>query len=159
LLLAAVIWVVYLAWDGWRGGDAPAVLDEATYHVRRVIDGDTIMLADGTRVRLIGVDAPETVKPDWPLEPWGPEASEFTRRFLAGGQARLQFEPERLDRFGRYLAYVWVGDQLLNEELVRAGLARVERKFRYSQAMKRRFERAEEEARIEQRGIWGDASG
>jgi micrococcal nuclease len=155
LLLAAALWVVYRTWDGWRGDDSPAPLDEATYRVRRVIDGDTVLLANGARVRLIGVDAPESVKPDWPVESWGPEAAEFTRRFLVGGLARLQFDRERLDRFDRYLAYVWVDDRMLNEELVRAGLARVERKFRYSQTMKRRFERAEEQAQIERRGIWG----
>jgi len=156
LLLAVVaLWALHRAWDGSRRVVAPESLEEASYAVRRGVDGDTLLLANGARVRLIGVDAPETVKPNWPVEPWGPEASEFTRRFVAGGAVRLQFDRERLDRYDRFLAYVWVGDRMLNEELLRAGLARVERRFRYSQSMKRRFGQAEEEAKIERRGIWG----
>jgi micrococcal nuclease len=154
LLAAVTLLVLYRTWDPWRRGDGPEALEEANYRVRRSVDGDTLLLANGARVRLIGVDAPESVKPDWPVEPWGREASDFTRRFIAGGEVRLQFDRERLDRFDRFLAYVWVGDRMLSEELVRAGLARVERCFRYSQSMKRRFELAEEEAKIERRGMW-----
>ena len=156
MLAAFALWVLYRAWDGSQSPVQPEALDEASYAVRRVVDGDTLLLANGARVRLIGVDAPETVKPDWPVEPWGPEASEFTRRFVAAGEVRLQFDRERLDRFDRFLAYVWVGDRMLNEELLREGLARFERGFRYSQTMKRRFGQAEEEAKIERRGIWGE---
>ena len=111
-----------------------------------VVDGDTLLLRDGTRIRLMGVDTPETVKPDTPVEPWGPEASEFTRDFVAGGPVRLEFDRERTDRFGRHLAYVWVGNRMLNEELLRAGLARWEPGYHYSQAMKTRFRRAQREA-------------
>jgi micrococcal nuclease len=148
------LWVLYRGFSALRPVGRPESLDEASYRVRRAIDGDTLLLANHARVRLIGVDAPETVKPDTPVERWGPEAAEFTRRFVSGGEVRLQFDRERLDRFDRFLAYVWVGDRMLNEELLRAGLARFEKHFRYSQAMKQRFERAEEEARIERRGIW-----
>jgi len=156
LLAAIALLVLYRAWDGLWRPLPPEALGEASYAVRRVVDGDTLLLANGARVRLIGVDAPETVKPDWPVEPWGPEASEFTRSFVAAGEVRLQFDRERVDRFDRFLAYVWVGDRMLNEELLRAGLARFERGFRYSQTMKRRFGNAEEEAKIERRGIWGE---
>ena len=70
---------------------------------------------------LMGVDTPETVKEDTPVQPWGPEATQFTREFVGDGNSdvRLQFDRERTDRFGRYLAYVWVGDRMLNEELLR----------------------------------------
>src|SRR5262245_64178349 len=105
--------------------------------VRRVIDGDTIIVEPEATIRLIGVDTPETVKPEHPVEPWGPEATEFTREFLAGGAARLSFDRERVDRFGRFLAYVWVDDRLLNEELLREGLARYEPRFHYSESFKR----------------------
>src|SRR5262249_34757524 len=97
---------------------------------------------------------PETVKPDTPVEPWGLEASDFTKQFLAGGSARLQFDRERVDDYGRMLAYVWVGDKMLNEELLRAGLAHYESYFRYSQTMKRRFAKAEAEAKAAHRGLW-----
>ncbi len=137
----------------------PDALAPGEQQVLRVVDGDTLLLANLARVRLIGVNAPESVKPEHPVEPWGPEASQFTRRFVASGRVRLEFEPERVDRFGRFLAYVWVDDKMLNEELVRAGLARYEPHFHYSQAMKRRFRRAQEEAQAARRGIWSGRKG
>ena len=138
--------------------DTSSVIEAGTYHVARVIDGDTIKLAEGgERLRLIGADAPETVKPNWPVEPWGPEASQFTKRFLAGGKVRLQFDGQRRDKYGRMLAYVWVADRMLNEELILAGLARAEPQYHYSQEMKSRFLRDEEEARAARRGIWSGA--
>lgn len=132
----------------------PEALDEGLYTVERVVDGDTLLLANGVRLRLIGIDSPESVKPDSPVEPFGPEASEFTRGFIGRQQVKLQFDREREDRYGRMLAYVYVGEKLLNEELLRAGLARYEANFHYSEAMKRRFRAAQDEAQDERRGIW-----
>ncbi len=159
----------------WRAWHAPIIrpdakrLGEGIYQVQRVVDGDTLLVRrtverriagrmtnrqQSTRVRLMGVDTPETVKPNYPVEPWGPEASRFTRQFVSGGSVRLQLDKERLDRYGRLLAYVWVGDHLLNEALLREGLARAQLTFRYSAAMKRRFRVAEDEAKDARRGIW-----
>jgi micrococcal nuclease len=126
------------------------------HRVVRVVDGDTIIVAPDHRVRLIGVNAPESVRPDHPVEPFGPEASQFTRRFLSAGAVHLTFDNEREDRFGRLLAYVWVGDRMLNEELLRVGLARFEPHFRYSERMKVRFRRAQEQAQQERIGIWSE---
>ena len=120
----------------------------------RVVDGDTIIVEPDHVVRLIGVDTPETVKPNHAIERFGPEATQFTKRFLWAGTARLTFDRERVDRFGRFLAYVWVGRRLLNEELLRAGLARFEPQFYYSELMKRRFRQAENKARRSRIGIW-----
>ncbi|REK17296.1 MAG: thermonuclease [Planctomycetota bacterium] len=131
-------------------------LAEGMHGVVRVVDGDTIIVGSDSVVRLIGVDTPETVKPDHPVEPFGPEATKFTRQFLAGGTARLEFDRERVDRFGRFLAYVWVGDRMLNEELLRAGLARWEPNFHYSAAKKAIFREAQEQARDEGLGLWSD---
>lgn len=136
----------------------PESLDEGLYNVRRVVDGDTLLMADGVRLRLIGINCPESVKPDSPVEPFGPEASEFTRKFIGDQQVKLQFDQEREDRFGRMLAYVFVGDMFLNEELLRAGLGRYEHHFHYSEAMKRRYRAAQDEARQSKRGIWSDQS-
>jgi micrococcal nuclease len=144
--------------------DAPAPptpanpLPEASYAVKRVVDGDTIIVAPDTRVRLLGVDTPETVRPDHPVERFGPEATAFTRAFLAGSAARLTFDRERFDRFGRHLAYVWVNEQMLNEELLRAGLARWEPNFHYAEPMKRRFRAAQREAQDAGLGIWSDSA-
>jgi micrococcal nuclease len=152
LLAALAGWRVWAPWQA----PAPESLAAGTYRVERVVDGDTLLLANRARVRLIGVDAPESVKPDAPLQPWGAEAADFTRQFIsaAGGQVRLQFDRERVDRFDRFLAYAWNEDRLLNEELLRAGLARARTEFNYSSSMKRRFRAAEAEAESQGRGIW-----
>lgn len=158
ILVAALI--VLRWWQDQRRPVPPETLSEGIYRVQRVVDGDTLLLTNEARVRLQGVDTPETVKPGYPVEPFGPEATEFTRRFVeqAGGIVRLQFDRERVDRYGRFLAYVWVGERLLNEELIREGLATAETGFRYSSAMKGRFRRAESEAKAAARGIWSLAS-
>jgi micrococcal nuclease len=105
---------------------------------------------------LQGVDTPETKKEDHPIERWGPEAAAYTERFVedAAGRVRIEFGPERKDRYGRFLGFVFHEDRLLNEELVREGLARATPQYHFSGAMKRRLERAEGEARTARRGIW-----
>jgi micrococcal nuclease len=152
---AAVVVLLTLVWRYFNATpEPPEVLAEGLYDVQRVVDGDTLLLANHARVRLIGADTPETVKPNHPVEPWGPEASEFSRKFVAGRQVRLELDRERLDKYGRFLAYVWVGDRMLNEELIRAGLARAELQYHYSASMKTRFRRAEADAKSAGRGIW-----
>lgn len=139
---------------------APEQLAEGIHEVRRAVDGDTLLLTSGARIRLQGVNTPETVKPDHPVEPWGPEASQFTKNFIekAGHRVRLTFSLERKDRYDRFLAFVWDGDVMLNEELIRAGLAHARRDYAYSEAMKRRFTQAQEEARRAGRGIWSTSA-
>ncbi len=129
--------------------------DSSLVQVWRVIDGDTVELIDGTKVRLIGVDTPELARAGQPAEPLAQEAAQFTKQFLASGPVRLQMDPyERLDRYGRRLAYVWVADRMLNEELLLAGLARARLEFGYSETMKLRFAQAEQQAKQARRGLW-----
>jgi micrococcal nuclease len=156
--LIVVVGLIALAVARYFAGPlepSPANLpSEGLYHVVRVVDGDTLIVEPHLTVRLIGVNTPETVKPEHPVEPWGPEASEFTREFLASGIAQLQFDRERVDQYGRYLAYVWVDGRMLNEELVRAGLGRYEPQYRYSEAIKRRLREAQRQAQRQGLGIW-----
>ena len=130
--------------------------DGGIVSVERCVDGDTFVLTDGTKVRLIGANTPETVKKDWPVEPFGPEASAYTKRAIAnaGYKVRLEFDGTKIDRYGRTLALVYVGDKMLNEELIREGLAVAELKYSYSKSMKDRFAKAEYEAQRARRGIW-----
>lgn len=129
--------------------------------VERCVDGDTLIVRfdDGTaeRVRLIGANTPETVKPNWPVEPFGPEASAFTKRRVeeASGAVRLVADGDRRDKYGRRLAFVYLADSeiSLNEELTRAGFARAQTQYRFSNEMKRRLEAAEDAARREKLGI------
>src|SRR5580704_15800674 len=101
-----VVLVVILLARWWSGPvDRPAhplprnPLEPGNHRVERVVDGDTLLIAPHERLRLIGVNAPETVKPDWPIEPWGPEASAFTKHFVSGGTVRLEFDQERTDEY------------------------------------------------------------
>jgi micrococcal nuclease len=91
-----------------------------------VVDGDTILLTSGERVRFIGVDTPESVKPGTPVQCYARRASAFTHRLLDGAAVRLVYGAERRDRYGRLLAYVYrARDGLfVNAALVRDGYAR-----------------------------------
>lgn len=141
-------------------------LREGTYRVERVVDGDTIILDGkpfeldkGIRVRLLGVDTPETVKPNWPVEPWGPEASAYTKKRIAenGSVVRLEFDRELKDKYGRFLAYIWLKDaderdSMLNLELVRLGLGRTMPEFKIRRQAE--FAAAEQAAQRKRLGIW-----
>jgi micrococcal nuclease len=125
--------------------------------VTDVVDGDTVHVGRGWRratVRLIGVDAPETVHPEKPVQLYGPEASEFTGKTLTGKWVRLEFEPrDQIDVYGRLLAYIFLEDgTLFNLELVRHGYARAYTRFpfRYQDE----FRLAQIEARNAGRGLW-----
>ena len=137
----------------------PDDLPAGFYHVQRVVDGDTLQLANHARVRLIGVDTPETVKPDHPIEPWGPEATHFTRQFIGDKPVELKLDQnpqERRDRFDRFLAYIYVDGRCLNEELARARLAHVHTEYHYSPVYKKRLLKAEDEAKSTHRGLWSE---
>jgi len=153
----ALILLGLAAWQFFVVGepDRPAPLEPgAIVLVERVIDGDTLLLADQTRIRLLGVDTPETKRPDSPIEPFGPEAYAFTRLHVEGRLVRLEFDKERYDRYGRVLAYVYLGDWFLNEELIRAGMGRAITGYPFSESMKRRFRKAQAAAQESHVGIW-----
>ena len=157
LLVAILVAILARFWQEYGRPVAPESLAEGAHQVRRVVDGDTFVLDSGARIRLMGVDTPETVKPNHPVEPFGPEASQFTKDFLADGRVYLTFDRQKVDRYDRFLAYAWRDermDLMLNEELVRAGLAQAKTGYRYSDRMKKRFRRAEDEAKAARRGIW-----
>ena len=125
--------------------------------VTQVVDGDTIRVGRGWRnatVRLLGVDTPETVHPDKPVEFLGPEASEFTKKSLEREKVHLEFEPlNPMDKYGRLLAYIYMSDgTLFNAELVKRGYARViaPSHFRYYDE----FHNYEREAMASGIGIW-----
>jgi micrococcal nuclease len=156
LLIACALVVIWRLLAVEHAPAGPELLEEGMHEVRRVVDGDTLLLTSGARVRLQGIDTPETVRENFQVEPWGPEASRFTKEFIAeaDNQVRLTFGLERKDRHDRFLAFVWHDQRMLNEELVRAGLARARLDYRYSGIMKRRLQRAQDEARGAGRGMW-----
>ncbi|HUR22631.1 MAG TPA: thermonuclease family protein [Acidimicrobiales bacterium] len=102
----------------------PAQGDDSS--VVRVIDGDTIEVAGGTRVRLIGVDSPETVDPGRPVGCFGPEATRYANELIPPGtRVRLVYDAQRRDAYGRTLAYVYkLSDGVfVNLALARNGFA------------------------------------
>ncbi len=125
--------------------DFNAIVSEGEYEGRtpvpvvRVVDGDTvILLIDGKkhRVRLIGVDTPEVVKPNEPPEPYGREASLFLKNLLSGEEVYVVYEKEdksNKDRFGRDLAYLYRAPDglFVNQEIVKQGYGRVYRKAKF----------------------------
>jgi len=161
-LFAAGLWREQQTLNEQHGRRGTDFLAAGEYAVLRVVDGDTLLLERGrTRVRLQGIDTPETVKEDAPVEPWGPEASDYTKRFVseADGRIRLELDGETADRHGRQLAFVWHDERLLNEELVRQGLAHAKLGYDYGAAMKARLRKAEADAKANHRGIWSAGGG
>ena len=125
--------------------------------VSRVVDGDTIVVAlDGEAfvVRYLGIDAPETVRPEWPVEPFGPEASALNKQLVEGKTVWLESDVSETDRFGRLLRYVWLEDgRLVNALLVGEGYARA---VALPPDLKHadKIMRLQGEARADERGLW-----
>ena len=91
--------------------------------VARVIDGDTIELENGERVRYIGMDTPETVHPSKPVQCFGKAASAENSKLVSGKTVRLEKDVSDTDKYGRLLRYVYVDDVFVNLELVKRGFA------------------------------------
>lgn len=131
--------------------------EPGTATVRKVVDGDTIELRIGDRnetVRLLGIDTPETVHPDEPVECFGPEASARTKELLPRGTTvRIRRDVEARDHFGRLLLYVFIDEQMINELLLREGLARP-LSIAPNTTHAAKFERVADEARTANVGLW-----
>ena len=138
-----------------RGGGPAAEAGANQRHVVRVVDGDTLVLDGKERLRLIGVDTPETKHPRKPVEYFGPEATAFVRRLVEGTNVRLIYDQQRRDRYRRTLAYVELADgRLLNEEIIRQGYGHAYTKYPFNPEMMERFRAAEREARARGLGLW-----
>lgn len=131
--------------------------------VERVVDGDTFKIrlqgAD-VSVRMIGLDTPETVKPNTPVACFGPEASAFTKSALSGKKVTLEFDDSQgqTDKYGRLLAYVWVptadgGSALFNESLIANGFAE-EVRYAAPYAWESVLRSAEDAAQQAGAGLW-----
>lgn len=124
--------------------------------VTKVVDGDTIEVEiDGKRerVRLLLVDTPETVHPNKPAQPFGKEASDFTKSLLEGKEVELEKDKEEKDKYRRLLFYAYVDGKSVQEQLIEKGLARV---AVYQEGLKKEatYKKIEEEARNKKIGIW-----
>lgn len=129
------------------------VSEPGTVVVERIVDGDTFVIAGGERVRLIGIDTPESVQPGAPIECFGREASAFLKMFLEGKTVRLERDVSDRDRYGRLLRYTYLGDEFVNEVIVRQGYATA---VSYPPDVREldRLRVAERLAREERSGLW-----
>ncbi len=138
---------------GQESGRAPY---DATATVTRVVDGDTVDISPSvegcSRVRLIGVDTPEVY---FGTQPYGPEASVFAKREIDGERVGLELDVQKIDPYGRLLAYVYLPDgRMFNETLLEEGYAQVAT-FPPNVKYQDRFLEAQREAREAHRGLWG----
>ncbi len=168
LLLVGVIIVLVslVVWDQGRDARRATGPDRSRYHdktfqVVRVVDGDTLDIdsPDGqqktTRIRLWGVDTPETRHPQKQEMHYGPEASAFTREMTLHQQVRILLEPYQQTRgkYGRLLAYVFLPDgSMLNERLLTQGYGYADPRFQH--IYQQRFAQLHKQAQQAQRGLW-----
>ena len=120
--------------------------------VARVVDGDTIELESGEKIRYLMVDTPESTTE---VECYGPEAKEFNASLVEGKEIELTYDVDCTDRFDRTLAYVTVGDREVNALLVERGFACMLYIPPNGEDRADEFESLEAVAEAENRGLWG----
>lgn len=165
LLLIAVIAVIFgkTSIGSFLSGIQASITDQALQssgaagNVERVVDGDTlIVMYEGVRerVRMIGVDTPESVHSDQTKNTKeGKTASDYTGQLLSGKTVELEFDTEKRDRYGRLLAYVYVDGKMINRELLKSGMARimtVPPNVKYAED----FKQLQKEAARSKKGFW-----
>ncbi len=135
----------------------------STYPVVHVVDGDTIDVMRGgekVRIRLIGIDTPESVDPRRPVECFGKEASARARELLEGARVGVELDPSQgeLDKYGRTLAYARLPDgRILNQVMIEEGYAH-EYTYRLPYRYQTEFKSAERSAREGERGLWSSTT-
>ncbi len=124
--------------------------------VERVADGDTLFIryrGERYAVRLIGVDTPETSHPLKPVQYFADEATQFTKTLAEGKAVRLEFDWQRLDKYDRLLAYVYLPDgRMLNAEIIKQGFGFAYLKYPFKRLDL--FKQLESQARTEGKGLW-----
>ncbi|NBI28171.1 hypothetical protein ERL59_04270 [Chengkuizengella sp. YPA3-1-1] len=126
--------------------------------INDVVDGDTIKVnLNGKQetIRLLLVDTPETVHPNKPIQPFGPEASQFANDTLpVGKKVQVEIDVSERDKYGRLLAYLWVDGKMFNELLLERGLARVAYIYPPNVKYVDQFKEIQTKAQEESVGIW-----
>lgn len=132
--------------------------DENLYNVISVVDGDTFKInydGEEAKVRLIGIDTPESVHPDKTKNTsYGKEASNYTKNLIERKNIKLEFDVSKTDKYGRLLAYVYLENgEMLNEKLIKEGYAQIATyppNVKYAD----KFKSLQEEARKNKVGFW-----
>ena len=128
------------------------------FTVARAVDGDTVELADGTKVRYVGVNTPETHHPTKGVQCYGKEAAAYNQTLVAGKKVRLVKDVSETDRYGRLLRFVYLEDgTFVNRLLLEQGYAEV-MTYPPDVAKSKEFIAVQAEARAAKRGLWGFCS-
>lgn len=137
--------------------ESSSPINSQTTLVTKVIDGDTIEIESGQKVRYIGIDTPETVDPRKALQCFGKEASEQNKKLVLGKVVKLVRDVSETDKYGRLLRYVYLGNNFINQTLVAEGFARA---TSYPPDIKFQdlFANAEKKARENNLGLWASCS-
>lgn len=128
------------------------------FTVKRVVDGDTIELEDGSKVRYVGVNTPETHHPTKGVQCYGKEAAAFNQRLVEGKRVRLVKDVSETDHYGRLLRFVYLEDgTFVNRLLVEEGYAEI-MTVPPNVSKSKEFLAVQQTARIEKKGLWGFCS-
>ncbi len=149
---------------GWFDGAKQAAVTEqpGLYVVTRFVDGDTLAIDMNGRpetVRMIGVDTPETHKPDTPVQCYGPAAAAYTKNLIGDQRVRLEADPrnQNRDRYDRLLRYVYLPDnRLVSLELIKNGYGFAYTSFPFTKEVE--FVVAETKAQQTGKGLWGNCT-
>lgn len=162
-LLFSVIFILIIALghSNWfdKGIEKARLSQPGTYSISHFVDGDTIavnMNGSVETIRMIGVDTPETHRPNTPVQCYGPQAADFTKNLIGTNSVRLQADPldTNRDRYGRLLRYVYLPDgRLVENELISNGYGFAYTQFPFEKSEE--FKTAEQTAKDSQRGLWG----
>lgn len=159
IIIAALCYFVPQYWQQITQNQLAEALPSGSYRVVRVVDGDTIVISyqgKEEKVRLIGVDTPESVHSDASKNtPYGKIASDYTKAQLTGKTIQLEFDVQERDKYGRLLAYVYVDGKMYNKTLLEEGHAKVAT-FPPNVKYVEEFQQLEQKAQEEQIGMWQD---
>lgn len=137
--------------------------DTTRYEVKFIkkVDGDTIKVKFNNKnltVRYLNIDTPETVKPNTPVQKYGPEASEFNENILKNAKkVELEFDVnKKFDKYNRALAYVYADGKLVQEELLKEGLAEIKYVYAPDTRYLKRLKKAQNEAKSNKKNLWSE---
>jgi len=168
IIVLAIAVLAYMGFKNLPSSKTMVPPKEEFAYVERAVDGDTLKLSNGQRVRLIGVDTPEvhysnkllrdaerTHRDIKAIQAMGEKASIFTKDLCAGKRVRLELDVEKRDRYGRLLAYVYLDDgTFVNAKILEEGYGQIMTippNVKYAEY----FLRLQKEARTNRRGLWG----
>ena len=132
---------------------SPLPVEGYSAKVVKVVDGDTLVLSNGEKIRLIGVDTPEIAHPLKAVQYFAKEAGSFTKTMVEGKKVRLELDWQKRDKYDRLLAYVYLEDgTFLNAEIIKQGYGFAYTRFPFKYLEE--FRRYQKEARENNRGLW-----